>query len=180
MKLYAFLADGFETVEALGVVDLLRRGGVEVCTVSISDTLGVVTAHDITVLADALYGDCDFADADAIFLPGGGEGTKRLEAHGGLGELIDRAYAQGKYIAAICAAPSILGHHGILKGRRATCFPGFEKELTGAAATGEGVVTDGKIITGKGMGKTIDFGLALLEALTDPANAKEIKAKIQY
>lgn len=180
MKLYAFLADGFETVEALGVVDIMRRGGVEVCTVSVSDRLEVVTSHNITVLADKLFDDCDFSDADVVFLPGGLPGTKNLEAHEGLCALIDKAFADGKYIAAICAAPSILGHRGILKGKRATCFPGYEDELDGAIPTGEGFCADGKIITGKGMGKTIDFALAILEALTGKDNAEEIKSKIQY
>lgn len=180
MKLYAFLADGFETVEALGVVDIMRRGGVEVCTVSVSDRLEVVTSHNITVLADKLFDDCDFSDADVVFLPGGLPGTKNLEAHEGLCALIDKAFADGKYIAAICAAPSVLGHRGILKGKRATCFPGYEDELDGAIATGEGFCADGKIITGKGMGKTIDFALAILEALTGKDNAEKIKSKIQY
>lgn len=180
MKLYAFLADGFETVEALGVVDIMRRGGVEVCTVSVSDRLEVVTSHNITVLADKLFDDCDFSDADVVFLPGGLPGTKNLEAHEGLCALIDKAFADGKYIAAICAAPSVLGHRGILKGKRATCFPGYEDELDGAIPTGEGFCVDGKIITGKGMGKTIDFALAILEALTGKDNAEQIKSKIQY
>ncbi|MBD5158197.1 MAG: DJ-1/PfpI family protein [Butyrivibrio sp.] len=180
MKLYAFLADGFETVEALGVVDIMRRGGVEVCTVSVSDRLEVVTSHNIMVLADKLFDDCDFSDADVVFLPGGLPGTKNLEAHEGLCALIDKAFADGKYIAAICAAPSILGHRGILKGKTATCFPGYEDELDGAMPTGEGFCVDGKIITGKGMGKTIDFALAILEALTGKDNAEEIKSKIQY
>lgn len=180
MKLYAFLADGFETVEALGVVDILRRGGVEVCTVSISDSHQVVTSHKVPVIADALFDECDFADGDAVFLPGGLPGTTKLEAHEGLAGLIDSFYSEGKYIAAICAAPSILGHHGILRGRKATCFPGYEKDLEGAEATGEGVTVDGRIITGKGMGKTVDFGLKILELLTDKANADSIKKKIQY
>ncbi len=180
MKLYAFLADGFETVEALGVVDILRRGGVEVCTVSISDSRQVVTSHKVPVIADALFDECDFADGDAVFLPGGLPGTTKLEAHEKLAGLIDSFYSEGKYIAAICAAPSILGHHGILRGRKATCFPGYEKDLEGAEATGEGVTVDGRIITGKGMGKTIDFGLKILELLTDKSNADSIKKKIQY
>lgn len=180
MKLYAFLADGFETVEALGVVDIMRRGGVEVCTVSVSDRHEVVTSHNITVLADKLFDDCDFSDADVVFLPGGLPGTKNLEAHEGLCALIDKAFADEKYIAAICAAPSILGHRGILKGKRATCFPGYEDELDGAIPTGEGFCVDGKIITGKGMGKTIDFALAILETLTGKDNAEKIKSKIQY
>ena len=180
MKLYAFLADGFETVEALGVVDIMRRGGVEVCTVSVSDRLEVVTSHKVTVLADKLFDDCDFSDVDVVFLPGGMPGTKNLEAHEGLCGLIDKAFADGKYIAAICAAPSILGHRGILKGKRATCFPGYEDELDGALPTGEGFCVDGKIITGKGMGKTVDFALAILKLLTGKENAEEIKSKIQY
>lgn len=180
MKLYAFLADDFETVEALGVVDIMRRGGVEVCTVSISDKREVVTSHKIPVIADAIFDECSFDDGDVLFLPGGMPGTTRLDAHEGLSALIDRYYSEGKYIAAICAAPSILGHHGILKGRRATSFPGFEKELEGATVTGEGVTVDGKIITGRGMGKTIDFALTILEILTGKDNAEAIKSKIQY
>lgn len=180
MKLYAFLADGFETVEALGVIDILRRGKVEVCTVSIMDTKTVITSHRIPVIADALFDECDFSDGDAIFLPGGLPGTTNLEAHEGLSKLIDKYYNDNKIVSAICAAPSILGHHNILQGKKATCFPGYEEDLYGATATGDGVVVDGKVVTGKGMGKTIDMGLALLELLSDKNNAEIIKGKIQY
>lgn len=180
MKLYAFLADGFETVEALGVIDILRRGKVDVCTVSISGDRMVTSSHRIPVEADELFENLDFNDGDALFLPGGVPGTPYLEAHEGLSKLIDRYYAEGKILAAICAAPSILGHHNILKGRKATCFPGYENELYGAESTGAGVVRDGNVITGKGMGKTVDMGLELLEMMSDKANAELIKGKIQY
>ena len=180
MKLYAFLADGFETVEALGVIDILRRGGVDVCTVSIKADKTVTTSHKIPVIADVVFAGTDFSDGDALFLPGGLPGTTNLEAHEGLAKLIDEYNEQGKILSAICAAPSILGHHNILKGKNATCYPGYEEDLYGANATGEGVVRDGRIVTGKGMGKTVDLGLTLLEMLTDKANADLIKNKIQY
>ncbi len=180
MKIYVFLADGFETVEALGVVDILRRGGVDVCTVSISDTTTVVTSHKVPVIADCLLKDTDFSDGDALFLPGGIPGTPNLEACEDLHKLIDRYNAEDKYLAAICAAPSILGHYGVLKGKRATSYPGYEEELTGATYTGAGVEVDGKVITGRGMGKTVDFGLKLLEIFTDSANAAKIGKAIQY
>lgn len=180
MKLYAFLADGFETVEAIGVIDILRRGKVDVCTVSISGSRTVTSSHKIPVEADALFDELDFEDGDALFLPGGVPGTPNLEAHEGLSKLIDKYDAEGKILAAICAAPSILGHHNVLKGRKATCFPGYEEELYGAEYTGEGVVRDGRILTGKGMGKTVDMGLALLEMMSDKENAELIKGKIQY
>ncbi len=180
MKLYAFIADGFETVEALGVVDILRRGGVDVCTVSIKSDRTVISSHRIPVIADALFDETDFGDGDALFLPGGLPGTTNLEAHEGLSKLIDQYAAEGKILGAICAAPSILGHHNLLQGKNATCFPGYENDLYGANAVGEGVVKDGRIVTGKGMGKTVDIGLALLEMLTDKATADTVKNKIQY
>lgn len=180
MKLYAFLADGFETVEALGVIDILRRGKVDVCTVSKSSSASTGILCDDVTIRLPLIENLDFNDGDALFLPGGVPGTPNLEAHEGLSKLIDRYYAEGKILAAICAAPSILGHHNILKGRKATCFPGYENELYGAESTGAGVVRDGNVITGKGMGKTVDMGLELLEMMSDKANAELIKGKIQY
>ncbi len=180
MKLYAFLADGFETVEALAVVDVLRRGGVTVCTVSVGETRRVVSAHQIPVEADRLFSECDFSDADMLFLPGGLKGTLTLEAHEGLSKLIDKAYEQGRYLAAICAAPSILGHHNILDKREATCYPGFEKDLYGAVISDKGVVVSDKIITAKGMGKSVDMGLTLLAILKGEAVSDEIREKIQY
>ena len=180
MKFYAFLADGFETVEALGVIDILRRGGVEVTTVSIKDTREVVTAQRVTVMTDTLLSDLDFEAGDAIFLPGGIPGTPNLESCKPLMEQIINYRDQGKYLVAICAAPSIFGHLGILKGKKATCYPGFEKDLTDATVTGDGVTVDGKIITARGMGKTIDLGLKLLELFTDGEKARTVGEGIQY
>lgn len=180
MKVYVFLADGFETVEALGVIDVLRRGKVDVVTVSIKSDKEVITSHNIRIMTDEIFDNIDFSDGDMLVLPGGLKGTERLEAHEGLSKLIDTYYGQGKYLAAICAAPSILGHHNILNGRKATAYPGFEKELYGANATGEGVVCDGNVITAKGMGKTIDFALVLLEILTDRAMMDHVGSTIQY
>lgn len=180
MKLYAFLADGFETVEALGVVDILRRGRVDVITVSVMGRTQVVSSHNIPVIADCVFENCDFSDGDAIFLPGGLAGTDNLEAHEGLSKVIDEYFVSGRIVSAICAAPRILGHHNILNGKNATCYPGFEKDLYGANVKEDGVVTDGYIVTGKGMGKTVDMGLALLKLLEGTQKADDVKYKIMY
>ena len=180
MKLYAFLADGFETVEALAVIDVLRRGNIDVCTVSISDHKEVVSAHNIPVMADRIFNECDFSDGDALFLPGGMPGTLNLEAHEGLSKLIDKYNEEGKYLAAICAAPSILGHHNILNGKKATCYPGYEKDLYGAEASKEAVVVDGKVITARGMGKAVGLGLKLLEVFAGKDTADKMAQVIQF
>lgn len=180
MKIYAYLADGFETVEALGVIDILRRAKLDVVTVSVGTSKSVMTSHNIEVKADIMFDESDYTDGDMIFLPGGGNGTKNLLAHEGLKKVILDYYDRDKYIAAICAAPSILGHYGLLKGKKATCFPGVESELIGADYRGDGVVVDGKIITARGMGKTIDLGLKLLEILDGNETAVRIGNAIQY
>lgn len=180
MKLYTFLADGFETVEALGVIDILRRGKAEVVTVSVMGGNKVVSSHNIPVIADCVFEDCDFSDGDAVFLPGGLAGTDNLEAHEGVAKVIDEYFESGKIVSAICAAPRILGHHNMLKGKKATCYPGFEKDLYGADVKEDGVVTDGKIVTGKGMGKTVDMGLALLKLMEGDEKAEDVKNKIMY
>ncbi|MGN0374203.1 MAG: DJ-1 family glyoxalase III [Butyrivibrio sp.] len=174
MKFYVFLGNGFETVEALGVVDILRRGKVDVCTVSINDTREVISSHNIPVIADIIFDESDYRDGDGLLIPGGLKGVENLEAHNKLAEVIDEYAAEDKYVTAICAGPSILGHHGLLKGRNATCYPGFEKDLEGAVCKGAAFEVDGKFITGKGMGKTLDFALAILEALTDRDTAKHV------
>lgn len=180
MKIYTFLANGFETVEALAVVDILRRGKIDVETVSITEDRQVVSAQQIPVIADRVFSECDFSDGDAIFLPGGLPGTNNLEAHEGLSKLIDEFYSKDKYIAAICAAPRILGHHNILSGRNATCYPGYEEDLYGANVTGGAVEINGKIFTARGMGKSVDLGIALLGEFTSEENAEAMKNKIQY
>jgi 4-methyl-5(b-hydroxyethyl)-thiazole monophosphate biosynthesis len=162
---FLFLATGFEETEAIGTADVLRRGGVELTTVSITGELAVEGAHGIVVVADALFEDADYARADALILPGGGPGSRMLNGHEALKRLLVRHSEQGGLIAAICAAPLVPGGLGLLKGRRAVCYPGVEPELTGAILTDEPAVVDGNIITGKGPGLVFEFGLAVLAAL---------------
>jgi len=179
-KVFAFLADGFEEVECLAVVDLLRRANVETIMVSIMDTLTVTGAHNIKVIADTLYSDIDYHEADLLFLPGGGKGTDNLKAHKKLASaLLNFANDESKRIAAICAAPSALGLLNILDGKKATCYPGFEDQLLGATVVPDGVVTDGRITTAKGMGVSIKLGLELISLLVDKNTSDTIKAQIQ-
>ena len=130
-KVYVFLTEGFELVEALAVVDVLRRASIDVVTVSIMDKKTVMSAQKVEVVADTMFADNDYSKADVLFLPGG-PGTKGLEAHEGLVAVLKKHFADGKQLAAICAAPSVFGHLGFLEGKQATCFPGFEGELRGA------------------------------------------------
>ncbi|GHT34602.1 thiazole biosynthesis protein ThiJ [Bacteroidia bacterium] len=178
MKAYIFFATGFEEIEAVSVIDVLRRAGVEVEAIAIpeeDDEYWVEGAHDISVIGDNNFDDGDFSDGDILILPGGQPGTDNLNANKDLKKLILQYHEQGKYIAAICAAPLILGGLGLLKGKRAVCYPGYEKQLVGAEiATDERVVVDGKIITSKGPGTAIEFGLVLVELLV----GKEVAEKL--
>ena len=176
---YVFLADGFEDIEALAPIDILRRSNVDVKTVGVTG-IEVTSSHGVTVKADISVSDIKLdSDLELIVLPGGMPGTLNLEASVGVQKAIDFCAANDKYIAAICAAPSILGHKGLLKGKKATCFPGFEKDLVGADACSDLVVKDGKIITGKGPGACIEFGLKLAEILVSADAALNIKAGMQ-
>lgn len=179
-KVYTFLAEGFEEVEALSVVDVLRRGGVGVTMVSIMDELEVRGTNGITVKADTLFKDIDCKQADLLFLPGGMPGTTNLGSCKQLTDEIKAASNSGKRLAAICAAPSVLGQLSLLEGKKATCYPGFENELSGAVCVTDGVVTDGLVTTAKGMGFAIDLGLELLRLLVDEQTAETIKSRIQY
>lgn len=179
MKINVFLQDGFETVEALAVVDVLKRGNMTVQMVSLMEDLNVTSAQNITVKADVMFDECDFSETELFFLPGG-PGTSGYEKHEAFLELIKEAYKADKWIAAICAAPSILGHLGILEGKNATCFPGYEKDLYNAIYVDKRVITDGKIITGKGMGTSIDLGLEILKNIKGEEFATEIAKKAQY
>lgn len=176
---YLFLANGFEEVEALAPLDILRRAGVEVTTVGVGGDM-IRGAHGITVQAD--MPDTLFADAapDMIVLPGGMPGSKNLDESRIVDMALKAAARRDAYLAAICAAPMVLGHRGLLAGKRATCYPGFESELTGATVATEKVVTDGKIITAAGMGVAVEFGLALVTALKGREVAEGIRAAIQY
>lgn len=174
-KVNVYLADGFEEIEAVTVIDVLRRAEVEVKTVSVSDNKEVTGAHGITVKADALLGAFDNAEADMLMLPGGMPGTKNLENSRELKEVIKTFMENGKYVAAICAAPSILGKMGLLNGVKAVCFPGFEQYLSGAKLGSDIVVQDGNIITSKGPGTAIYFALKLVELLKGNEAAEELR-----
>jgi 4-methyl-5(b-hydroxyethyl)-thiazole monophosphate biosynthesis len=165
MKAYIFLATGFEEIEAVATVDILRRGGVESITASITGERTVTGAHQIQITADILFEEADFSDGDAFILPGGGPGSFMLNDHEALKQLLVSKNEQNKWIAAICAAPLVLGGLGLLKGKKAICYPGMESYIKGAVLTEAPVVTDGNIITGKGPGLALDFGLTILAAL---------------
>lgn len=174
------LADGFEEIEALTAVDLLRRAKVYVDTVSVKEEHMVLGAHGITVQADEVFDKVDFAEVDMVVLPGGLPGTTNLNDHAGVRQVVQDFVKQGKYVAAICAAPSILGEMGLLDGKRATSYPSFEETLKGAMVLETSVVQDGNIITSRGMGTATDFALRLVEVLTDEEKAKEIANSILY
>lgn len=176
---YMFLADGFEETEALAPLDILRRGRVEVQTVGV--TGGYVTgAHGITVKADILPPIALKDNTEAVILPGGGVGTQNLDASVLVKEAVQSAYSSGKLICAICAAPSVLGKMGLLRGKKATCYPGFEKYLDGAELSEANVAESGNVITANGMGAALDFGFAVLARLRGADKAEEVKRQIQY
>lgn len=179
-KVCVFFATGFEEIEALTVVDLLRRESIDTDMVSIMEDKTVEGSHHIPVVTDKLLKEVDFEQVDVIVLPGGGAGTKNLEACEALMEQVDAFAAGEKTVCAICAAPSILGHRGHLQGKKAIAYPGFEKELTGAEVIYEPAVIDGKIITGRGMGCAVDFGLAIVEYLKGAEVKKELAKKIVF
>lgn len=179
-KIAIFFAKGYEEIEALAVVDLCRRLGLAIDMVSVTEEKEVEGGHGIVVRADTTFSQLDFDRYDMLILPGGGDGTKNLEAHGALMAKVDEFYSAGKYIAAICAAPSILGHRGILKGRRACCYPSFESHLEGATVTDGPVEIDGNVVTSRGMGTAIDFGLAVAGLFCGEEKVKELAKGIVY
>lgn len=179
-KAAVFFGTGYEEIEALAVVDILRRAGVETAMVSVTGERSVAGAHSITVEMDALIDDVDFGSLDIIILPGGMSGTKNLEACEALMAQVDAFVAADRLVAAICAAPGILGRRGILQGRRACAYPSCEDQLTGAQVMREPAVTDGNIITGRGMGTAIPFGLAILEKLQGKEAARAMAETIVY
>lgn len=179
-KVYEFLADGFEDIEALGPVDVLRRGGIEVKTVSISNSLMVESAHGVQVKADLLFADADLSDADLLLIPGGMPGAKNIDEHEGVRRAVTRQAESGKLVGAICAGPMVLGHLGLLRGKRATCYPGFEGELEGADYTAEQFTVDGNIVTGKGPGATLDYAYALLGLFKPERVVEEMKKGMMY
>ena len=170
---YEFLATGFEEVEALAPVDILRRGGVEIKTVSVTGDLIVESAHGVGIKADALFEDIDPTAADLLMLPGGLPGATNLNEH-------VEQNARGGRIAAICAAPLVLGGLGLLEGRKATCYPGFEKYMTGATYTADLYTTDGNITTGRGPAAVLPYSYALLEQFVGAEAAKQVRDGMIY
>jgi protein deglycase len=162
---FIFLATGFEETEAIATIDVLRRGKVSLSVISVTGEVMVTGSHGITVQADLLFEEADFSHGQLLILPGGMPGTKNLQAHAGLISLLTSHYQAGKWLAAICAAPKILGCLGFLQNKTAICYPGYETDLQGAILSETPVVSDGTIITGKAAGYTIDFALRLVEVL---------------
>lgn len=175
-----FFAEGFEEIEALTVVDICRRCGIDIEMVSAYGEDSVLGSHGILVKMDKRFEEADFGAYDMIVLPGGGKGTQGLEACEPLMAQVDAFYKAGKYIAAICAAPSIFGHKGYLKGRRACSYPTFESHLEGATVTKGPVEVDGKVITSRGMGTSIDFALAIAEVFCGKEEADAMARKVVY
>lgn len=179
-KIYVFLADGSEEVEALTPVDILRRAGHTVCTVSITGNQQITGANGIRLVADEILDNVDGNDGDVFLLPGGMPGTLHLGACEKLTAMLKEKNQEGKRIAAICAAPTVLGTLGLLQGKKAVCYPGMEDQLTGAEVQDVPAVSDGNITTAKGVGAAIDFGLELVRLLDGQARALEIKEQIVY
>ncbi len=175
-----FLADGFEEVEALTAVDLLRRARVYVDTVSITDEYKVHGAHGINVQTEDLFEEVNFEEFDMIVLPGGMPGTTNLMGHPGVCQIVTEFVNAGKPVGAICAAPMVLDHLGLLNGRKATCYPSCEEKMEGAVLTGAPVTVDGNIITSRGVGTAIDFALELINVLIGKDMAKKIASDIVY
>ena len=180
-KVYEFLATGFEDIEALTTVDVLRRAGHEVVTLSISDEREVVSAHGVTILADGLLADADLSDADLLLLPGGMPGSSNLNESAEVHQALEAHAARRGYIGAICAAPMVLVSAGLLDGRRATCYPGFENYFPAMSIyTGEVVCHDGNIITANGPAAALPYAYTLLARLTNDETAQAIAEGMRY
>lgn len=177
--IYLFLADGFEETEALVTLDLMRRAGIDVASVGVG-AKNVRGAHGIQVDADADISEISFDKCGGVVLPGGMPGTKNLYACEKVREAVTHCFEKSKMTAAICAAPLILGRLGILNGKRAVCFPGFEGELSGAVLCTSGVEQDGSVITAKGAGAVFEFSHAVISLLKDKSVADKVLADIQF
>lgn len=174
MRILLFLAEGFEEIEAVAPIDVFRRAGIDITTVSVSNKLTVTGAHGIGVNADVIFEKADFSGDLLIYLPGGMPGTTNLDNHAGLKKLIEKQAAKGATIAAICAAPSILGKMGLLKEKEAICYPGFESFLTDAKLAASTIVKSGNILTAKGPGVAIPFALKIVEELKGEDTAQQV------
>lgn len=175
-----FFADGCEEIEGLAVVDIVRRAKMEITSISITGKTEVTGSHNITFKTDTTFEEVNFEELDGIILPGGLPGTLNLGAHAGVCEQVKEFAAKGKLVCAICAAPSVLGACGVLQGKNATCHPGFEEKLTGAVTSEDNVVTDGNIITSRGMGTVIDFGLAIVNYFGTGELVEDVRKHLVY
>jgi len=180
MRTAVICADGQEEVEALTVVDMLRRAGIETDIVSAQNRGRIDGSHHIEIITDVDIRDCDWKEYDAIVIPGGLRGVENLRNNVTLINKTQDFFENKKLVAAICAGPTILGKAGILRGIRATCYPGMDKELGGADYTDEKVVVDKNVITGRSMGSAIDFALAIIEYLTDKETSDKVAGGIVY
>ena len=179
-KIGIFMADGCEEIEGLTVVDIVRRAKLEIDTISITGKKEVTSSHNVTFLTDTTAEKADFASYDGIVLPGGMPGTIHLGENETVDRVIKEFAAEGKLVAAICAAPSVLGQAGILEGKRATCHPGFEDKLLGANVEFEPVVRDGNVITSRGMGTAIPFALEIVRYFLDDEAVEHVKTGLAY
>ncbi len=179
-RVMVLLAENHEEVEALMPVDLMRRAGLEVVLVSVTGQLEVTGSHNITVKTDALLENVTAEEADAVMLPGGMPGTLNLRDNALVEKLVTDMYGAGKIVSAICAAPIVLGKYGILEGRKATCYPGFEEQLNGGEFVDEMAVVDGNVITSRGLGTSMEFGFALIEQLVSKEAANEVRKQIVF
>ncbi len=178
IKIAVPLAEGFEEIEAVSIIDVLRRADFDVIVFSISTKKEVTGSHSIKIIADRLFNEVDFSKTDMIVLPGGLPGATNLNEHTGLKEVILDFNKRGKTLGAICAAPLVLGGLGILNNKNATCYPGFENQLEGATTTGEEVELSDKIVTGKGAGVAIKFALKIVETINGKQFADELAKKM--
>lgn len=177
---YLFLADGFEEIEALTAADILRRAGIDVKTVSVSADLCVTGAHSITVAADILAEEADITAAEAVILPGGMPGTLNLQKSSAVRDFVMHCAEKGKYVCAICAAPSVLGSCGILEGKTVACYPGFEDKCTGAEISFEPVCVCGNIVTSRGPGTAAEFAYEIVRLMKSAEAAERLKRDMIY
>ena len=178
IKAAIHLAEGFEEIEAITTTDILRRAEIETLIVSVSGRRTVTGSHKITVICDQVFDEIDYNEYDIIILPGGMPGSKNLNSHSGLKKIIKQFYAEGKFIAAICAAPMVLGNLGLLKGKEVVCYPGFESYLPNSVISEDIVIQSDNIITAKGPGATIEFALKIIEVLKGEDISKKIRKSL--
>jgi len=174
-NLYVHLAEGFEEVEAVTIIDVLRRAGLSVISVSVTGNRMVKGSHDIEIKSDLLFEEVDFKSGEMIILPGGMPGAKNLNEHKGLKQQIIEYQKSGKYLAAICAAPIVFGNLGILQGKKVVCYPGYETHLLGAEILTKPYVVDNNIITGRGVGAALQFSLEIVRILIGEEHALQLR-----